>query len=239
MRYVEALEVYEPAPGDLPAIFVAGGIRGCEDWQSRYCKMFEDTSLILLNPRRKSYVWDDAERVRQITWELEHLRKATVVSFWFSPETLNPITLFELGAWSMSRRPIYVGCHPEYEKKSTVETQLQLLRPGLVVVDSLERLAAVVRGALLGEGLKQKKTRELSEVAARMRPILEAHAQHYNFDMGTFLDIVSSAEFAPPEGMHLWWGEMTDWLEDSLPAHNDDEALAWVRELVAIFNGEA
>jgi len=235
MRYVEALEVYEPVPGDPPALFVAGGIKGCEPWQDRFCKMFEDTPLILLNPRRKSYVWDDAERVKQVTWEFEHLRKAAVISFWFSPETLNPITLFELGAWSASKRPIFVGCHPEYKKKDTVEIQLQLLRPEIVIVDSLEKLAAKVRGTF-GEQQPRKSPRNLVDVAAKMRPILEAHAQQYNLEMGSFLDIVSSASFAPPEGMHVWWGEMTDWLADSLPAPNADEGMDWVRELIAIFN---
>ena len=33
MRYVEAPEPYTPRPGDSPAIFLAGGITGCPDWQ--------------------------------------------------------------------------------------------------------------------------------------------------------------------------------------------------------------
>jgi len=155
MRYFEAPEVYESRPGAGAALFVAGGIRGCEDWQARYCQMFEDTNLVLLNPRRRFDPqlgsWTDADRVKQVTWEFEHLRKADAISFWFSPETLNPISLFELGSWSSSTRPIFVGCHPEYKKRKTVEVQLKLVRPLVEVGDSLEKLAAQVRTALLGK----------------------------------------------------------------------------------------
>lgn len=151
MRYIEALEEYLPQPGDPPALFVAGGIKFCENWQYRYCKLFEDTPLILLSPRRAKNDWNDKDSEIQVTWEFHHLRKATAVSFWFAVETLNPITLFELGAWSNSKVPIFVGCHPQYQKRRTVITQLQLLRPEVTVVDSLEKLALNVRTALLGE----------------------------------------------------------------------------------------
>lgn len=148
MRYVEALEEYQPQPGDPPALFVAGGIRHCADWQTSYCKLFADTPLILLNPRRVLFDGSPTASAQQVEWEFRHLRKATAISFWFAVETLNPITLFELGAWSNSKQPIYVGCHPQYQKRRTVTKQLELLRPEVKVVNSLELLAAEVRHAL-------------------------------------------------------------------------------------------
>lgn len=151
MRYVEALEEYEPKPGDHGALFVAGGIKGCEDWQSRYCKLFEGTPLIVMNPRRVRFNWKDEDSAEQVNWEFRHLSRASAISFWLSPETLNPITLFELGTWSNSRVPIYVGCHPEYQKRRTVTQQLLLRRPEVCVVDSIEKLALTVRAAMLNE----------------------------------------------------------------------------------------
>ena len=151
MRYVEALEEYLPQLGDPPVLFVAGGIKHCQDWQLRYCKLLEDTSLIVLNPRRQKYDWSAEDSAEQVAWEFRHLRLATAISFWFSVETLNPITLFELGAWSNSKTPIFVGCHPQYQKRRTVIKQLQLLRPEVEVVNSLELLASKVRTTLLTE----------------------------------------------------------------------------------------
>lgn len=151
MKYVEALEEYQPQPGDPPVLFVAGGIKYCQNWQAHYCQLLADTPLIVLNPRRAKAVWSEEDSAEQVAWEFRHLRKATAISFWFSVETLNPITLFELGAWSASKTPIYVGCHPQYQKRRTVIKQLQLLRPEIEVVNSIELLARTVRGALLGE----------------------------------------------------------------------------------------
>lgn len=145
-------------------MFVAGGIKGCEDWQARYCKLFEDTPLIILNPRRVKFDWKDEDSAEQVNWEFRHLRKATAISFWLSPETLNPITLFELGTWSNSPVPIFVGAHPQYQKRRTVAQQILLRRPGVQVVDSLEKLALSVRAALLGEQTRQPSVAITKEV---------------------------------------------------------------------------
>jgi len=149
MRYIEALEEYEPLPEDPPSLFTAGGITHCENWQERYCKSFEDTPLILINPRRPKFSSSADDDTAQVDWEFRHLRKATAISFWFCVETLNPITLFELGSWSASGKTIFVGCHPQYQKRRTVIRQLHLLRPEVEVVDSLEMLARLVRNGLL------------------------------------------------------------------------------------------
>ena len=64
--------------------------------------MLRDTDLTLLNPRRKSFPIDiPGEAFRQISWEFHALRAATEILFWFPCETLCPIVLYELGAWSM------------------------------------------------------------------------------------------------------------------------------------------
>src|SRR5437868_6025694 len=106
MRIVEA-----PADHDGlgPAVFLAGGITGCPDWQADVIKMLADTNLTLLSPRRRRYPMlnpEDAAAEEQITWEFRHLRLASAIVFWFPCETLCPIALYELGAWSMTTKPL-------------------------------------------------------------------------------------------------------------------------------------
>ena len=72
------------------------------------------------------------------------LRVADAILFWFPQETLCPIVLYELGAWSMSGKTIFVGVHPAYSRRQDVEIQTGLVRPEVNVVYSLEELAAQV-----------------------------------------------------------------------------------------------
>lgn len=145
MRYIEAPNVYTPLPGER-SLFLAGGITGCPDWQRAMVDSLADTSLALLNPRRARFPIDDPGAAdSQITWEHEHLRSATAILFWFPHETLNPIVLYELGAWSMTKKPLFVGVHPQYQRRRDVEIQTRLARPDVPVVLSLEELARGVR----------------------------------------------------------------------------------------------
>lgn len=240
MRYIQALEVYEPKPGEV-SLFLAGGINGATDWQAKFRTYFEDTDLILLNPRRTADHWDQQESERQVRWEHEHLRKATAISFWFPSEAVCATSLYELGTHSMTNKPLFIGVHPLYWKRQGVRFQTSLVRPEIKVVETLEELATQIKSALAPvPALKGKKGRQLSEVAAKMRPILEEHAQECGYSIAEFDNIVNSAEFAPPEGQHLWWREMQDWLESSvpLPGSAPINKLQWVFELRAIFNGD-
>jgi hypothetical protein len=145
MRYIEALEDYTPQPGER-SLFLAGGISGCPDWQRTIVALLADTPLVLLNPRRASFPIDDPSAAdMQIAWEHEHLRRAGAILFWFPCETLNPIVLYELGAWSMTEKPLFVGVHPRYQRRQDVEIQTRLARPDVPVVLSLEELASAVR----------------------------------------------------------------------------------------------
>ena len=55
------------------------------------------------------------------------------------------IVLYELGAWSMTMKPIFVGVDPEYIRRADVEVQTGLARPEVLVVHSLEALAGQIR----------------------------------------------------------------------------------------------
>lgn len=146
MTYVEAPEILEQKQGST-SIFLAGGITNCPDWQREMVKLLQDTDLILLNPRRTHFpIYDPNAAQEQITWEYEHLRKADAILFWFPYQTLCPIVLYELGAWSMSGKPIFVGVHPEYQRRRDVEIQTGLVRSQVRIVYSLQDLAYQVEG---------------------------------------------------------------------------------------------
>lgn len=139
MRVFKAPNNYN---GNGLSLFLAGGITGCPDWQEEMILRLAHTRLILFNPRRANFPMDDPSAAQeQITWEHTYLRKATAISFWFPCETLNPITLYELGAWSMTNKRLFIGVHPDYQRKQDVIIQTRLARPDVAVVESLQALA--------------------------------------------------------------------------------------------------
>jgi hypothetical protein len=143
--YVECPTEYEAF--DRWSIFLAGGITGCPDWQADARAMLEESGLDLdiLNPRRRVFQTSDQDlAVDQIIWEHQHLRKASAILFWFPKDTLCPIVLYELGAWSMTKKPIFVGCEPGYQRTVDVVTQTQLVQPVVMVVDNLSTLVQQV-----------------------------------------------------------------------------------------------
>jgi hypothetical protein len=149
MRYVEALTEYEPGP--LPSVFLGGGITGCPDWQQEMVTLLKDLSVAILNPRRANFpIADPTAAPRQIEWEFRHLRKADAILFWFPRETLCPISLYELGAWSVCRigqelKPLFIGVHPQYKRRTDVGIQTRLARPELRIAYSLSGLAESVK----------------------------------------------------------------------------------------------
>jgi hypothetical protein len=144
-----ATHVRPPDEFDGPArsLFLAGGISGTRDWQAEFVALLADLPLTILNPRRENYPWDDpAAAEGQIRWEFRHLRRATAVAFWFPPETLCPIALYELGSQArMTEQPLFVGTDPAYARRLDVLIQLKLARPEVTVTDDLAALAAGVR----------------------------------------------------------------------------------------------
>jgi len=99
-------------------------------------------SLLLFNPRCSQGAPADSRK--QIVWEHEHLHKASAVMFWFPSATLCPITLYELGAWSIlcqqTGTKLFVGCDENYQRKFDVQVQTQLANPDIVVHESLQGL---------------------------------------------------------------------------------------------------
>lgn len=138
-KYIEAPTEFD---GEGKAIFCAGGITGCPDWQSQIAELLKPSPWVILNPRRPNFpIHDPSASQQQIEWEFKHLRLATAILFWFPCETMCPIVLYELGAWSMTDKPLFVGVHPNYVRRKDVEIQTNLVRPDIQIVYSLEALA--------------------------------------------------------------------------------------------------
>ncbi|MBY0456554.1 MAG: nucleoside 2-deoxyribosyltransferase domain-containing protein [Gemmataceae bacterium] len=149
MTYVEAPTEYN---GTGPSVFLAGGISGTFDWQTAVVEQLAHLPITLLNPRRKNFPMDDpAVAEEQIGWEFRHLRRATAVLFWFPPETLCPIALFELGGRVLvPHQALFVGTDPNYARRLDVEVQLRLARPEVRVASSVNELAEQVAGWAAG-----------------------------------------------------------------------------------------
>lgn len=139
--YIEALQSYH---GKEPSLFLAGGITGCPDWQRDLTALLTNTPLVILNPRRAQFSPDEDAARQQIIWEHDHLRRATAISFWFPQETLCPITLYELGAWSMTPKKIFIGAHPNYQRLLDIQVQTSLVRPDIQPVTTIEDLAQAI-----------------------------------------------------------------------------------------------
>ncbi len=142
MHYIDAPIEYD---GHLPSIFLAGGITGCELWQSQISEMLSNEDIAVLNPRRENFPMSDPDAAEeQIRWEFRHLARATAALFWFPPQSLCPIALYELGKWSAGSRPLFVGTDPGYQRQVDVKIQTALARPDVSVVHSLQDLSEQV-----------------------------------------------------------------------------------------------
>ena len=125
------------------SIFLAGGITNCWNWQNEAkIKLMESKVFdFVINPRREHFdISDKTQLPIQIEWEYNHLKVSSIVMFWFTADTLQPITLFELGKLIGANKQIYVGCDPKYARRLDVITQLGLSRPDIKVWDSLDAM---------------------------------------------------------------------------------------------------
>lgn len=144
MIYVEAPNmIYVEAPSAIysdsslpvtPRLFLAGSITGAKDWQESTTTELSDTQCIIYNPRRKVF-GPDVSSQEQIEWEFNALRSSNIIVFYFSSETLAPITLFEYGAalervangWTKNKH-IVVYCEPDYKRREDVFIQTELMK---------------------------------------------------------------------------------------------------------------
>ncbi|OGO83743.1 MAG: hypothetical protein A2Y18_01670 [Clostridiales bacterium GWD2_32_19] len=153
MTYIEAIDNNEKEEDKRLKLFLAGGITNCSDWQKELANKLMDLDIIVYNPRREKYPSGLEEVEKQIRWEYEKLKKSDIISVWFAHETIQPITLYELGKWVNSHikdKHFFIGIDPEYERKIDVEiqTKLALEDNGIfdfVFYENIDDLAKAVR----------------------------------------------------------------------------------------------
>lgn len=127
---------------ELPKIFLGGGITNCKDWQNDLVQEIDDLDCVIYNPRRKSFdIKDPTQSEIQIKWEHHYLADSDIVIFYFSSETLCPITLFELGSRLTSNlsgfyQSIYIYCEPDYQRKFDVEFQTKLAQENFINIQN-------------------------------------------------------------------------------------------------------
>ncbi len=116
-----------------PRVFLAGSITGAKNWQENSTTALSEENCIIYNPRRKVF-GPEVSSQEQIEWEYYALRESDIVVFYFSSETLAPITLFEYGAaleriktQNSHNKYLVVYCEPEYKRKEDVEIQTKLM----------------------------------------------------------------------------------------------------------------
>jgi hypothetical protein len=110
-------------------LFLAGSIEmgKAELWQERVCQELKDYKVNIYNPRRDD--WDSSWKQdilnkqfhEQVVWELDHIRLADLVIFYFDPKTTSPITLLELGLISGLKEKAIVCCPEGYFRKGNVD----------------------------------------------------------------------------------------------------------------------
>jgi len=115
---------------DPDSLFLAGSISNAWDWQEVAANVLKH-DYDVYNPRRENYKSFDPKVEReQIIWEYDRLKKCGTIIFWFSHETLAPITLFEYGKcleWKKRGEiELYVGASPEYKRINDLLIQTEL-----------------------------------------------------------------------------------------------------------------
>lgn len=155
MRYIEAPTSFDPSPDDPPAVFLAGGISRCPDWQAEVRHQLVNEDCVVLNPRRAEFDLTDPDGERdQVRWECEHrkLEHQTVMMFWFpKSESDQPIALLELGAELAkpgAGRRLVVGADPAYLRYGNLVEQCRNDRPEIQVHYTLLDTIAAARSAL-------------------------------------------------------------------------------------------
>jgi hypothetical protein len=140
------MNIYLEAPNELEyysvvdrnrSVFLAGSITGAWDWQKDAARIL-CPHFSVFNPRRQNFdATNKSVEKEQIAWEFKHLDIAGITLFYFSHETLAPITLLEYGKQLVKCqyapwRRTYVCIHPSYARKNDVLIQTELQNPEML-----------------------------------------------------------------------------------------------------------
>lgn len=128
------------------SIYLAGGIKGCPDWQQEAMTLLSGMNLEVENPRIDSFVRGDNAEYRSLVRKNRlTLDSCESVVVWFPKDQLTPVALLELGSLVASAKPLFVGIEPGYKRQIDVEIQTELARPEIDIAYSLPELTDQVR----------------------------------------------------------------------------------------------
>lgn len=137
----------------MKSVFLAGSIDmgKAENWQERLTRELSDLPVSVFNPRRddwdSSWVQDisDPKFNEQVTWEMDHLDKASVIALYFDPKGQAPITLMELGLHAHVGN-VVVCCPEGFWRRGNV--QMVCARYDIPLYENIEDLIEDVRERL-------------------------------------------------------------------------------------------
>ncbi len=151
-------------------IFMAGGITGCSEWQQKLWvnvsgdyRLTSDAEMsikypmvTMYNPRRSNFDVNDATMFEdQIVWENVKLDASDLVVFWFTKDTIQPITLLELGKELGKGSHIIIGRDDDYERADDIELQAKLCGYKDYFYNTLEDLSTAVVDVIVN-GIKRR-----------------------------------------------------------------------------------
>lgn len=152
---------YQEVEPDSVKVFLAGGTSNCPNWQLEIVEIFSEVcsdKVVMFNPRREDWRFDNGESYRQIKWESEHLSRADIIAFWFAKGSVNPISLFEYGYYGLgSNRTIVVGADMEYSRKYDIMVQTKIIREEQHVCESFKRFRNELLTEVKATELERKK----------------------------------------------------------------------------------
>ena len=131
---MDYVEIPQTPKGARPWMFLAGGITGCHLWQNEVIHGLDDFEHgTIINPRRADWDMDDPHVAEeQIRLEHQAIHQCDIFSVWFTDETLQPITMFEIGV-ALTRfrmgdprlKALVIGVHENFERRFDVDEQVK------------------------------------------------------------------------------------------------------------------
>jgi hypothetical protein len=133
------------------SVFLAGSIEMgiAENWQETLIKELQQyNNGYILNPRRDNWdsnwqqVKDNPQFAEQVNWELDALEKASMIVFYFSPQTKSPVSMLELGLFAKSKK-LVVCCPNGFWRKGNIDIVCQ--RYNIKQVNTIKELIKEIK----------------------------------------------------------------------------------------------
>lgn len=127
--WIKKVSEYPEIEPEEVSVFLAGSIDNgaAEEWQEYVTEQFDCCdNIVILNPRRDDWdssldcTIDNPQFKEQVDWELSNLDNADFILLYFSPTSMAPISLLELGLFKDNENMIAV-CPDGYYRKGNVD----------------------------------------------------------------------------------------------------------------------